>query len=54
MKRGVKESGGAGESHPHAPTDPYVTVSRHTAPIVQPLVKEPSALLYSLVPPISG
>ncbi len=28
----ITESGGAGESHPHAPTDPYVTVSRHTAP----------------------
>jgi hypothetical protein len=26
------ESGSAGESHPHAPTDRYVTVSRHTAP----------------------
>jgi len=24
------ESGGPGESHPRAPTDPYVTVSRHT------------------------
>ena len=27
------ESGRAGESHPHAPTEPYVTVSRHTAPV---------------------
>src|SRR5208337_842228 len=25
----IHESGGAGEFHPHAPTDPYVTVSRH-------------------------
>jgi len=31
------ESGGAGESHPHAPTDPNVTVSRHSALITQPL-----------------
>ena len=26
------ESGGAGESHPHAPTDPCVNLSIHTAP----------------------
>ena len=31
-----KESGHAGEFHPHVPTDPYVTVSRHTALIIQP------------------
>jgi hypothetical protein len=31
------ESGSAGESHPHAPTDRYVTVSRHTAPASIPL-----------------
>ena len=30
-------SGSAGESHPHAPTDRYVTVSRHTAPASLPL-----------------
>ena len=40
VKRNVKkliiESGGAGEFHPHAPTDPDVTVSRHTALITQP------------------
>jgi hypothetical protein len=27
-------SGGPGESHPRAPTDPYVTVSRHTALVI--------------------
>ena len=32
----IAESGGAGESHPHAPTDPYVSLSTHTAPLVQP------------------
>jgi hypothetical protein len=31
------QSGGAGESHPHAPTDPDVTVSRYPALIIQPL-----------------
>ncbi len=31
------ESGGAGESHPHAPTDPYVSLSTHTAPASLPL-----------------
>ena len=29
---------GAGEFHPYALQDPYVTVSRHTAPTVQPKV----------------
>jgi hypothetical protein len=33
----IKESGGAGESHPHAPTDPYVSLSTHTAPASLPL-----------------
>ncbi len=28
---------GAGEFHPYALQDPYVTVSRHTAPTVQPM-----------------
>jgi HTH-like domain len=28
-------SGGRGESHPPAPTEPCVTVSRHTAPTIQ-------------------
>src|SRR5205814_4613517 len=28
-------SGGPGESHPRAPTDPCVTVSRYTAPTIQ-------------------
>ena len=32
----IEESGHAGEFHPHVPTDPYVTVSRHTALIIQP------------------
>ena len=31
------ESGGAGEFHPHAPTDPYVNLSIHTAPASLPL-----------------
>ena len=31
------ESGSAGESHPHAPTDRHVTVSRHAAPASIPL-----------------
>jgi hypothetical protein len=31
-----EKSGGAGEFHPHAPTDPDVTVSRHPALIIQP------------------
>jgi len=30
-------SGGAGEFHPHAPTDPYVNLSIHTAPLIQPI-----------------
>ena len=30
------ESSGAGEFHPNALQEPYVTVSRHTAPTVQP------------------
>ncbi len=30
-RHGVSRSGSPGESHPRAPTDPYVTVSRHTA-----------------------
>ena len=33
------ESGGAGEFHPHAPTDPYVNLSIHTAPLIQPIDK---------------
>ena len=39
MKSQVIESsgsGGAGEFHPHAPTDPDVSVSRHPALIIQP------------------
>ena len=31
------KSGGAGESHPQALTEPYVTVSRHTARTISPL-----------------
>jgi hypothetical protein len=31
---GMRWSGSPGESHPRAPTDPYVTVSRHTALVV--------------------
>ncbi len=33
----MQQSGGAGESHPHAPTDPYVNLSIHTAPLIQPI-----------------
>ncbi|WP_370594501.1 transposase [Synechococcus sp. CBW1108] len=29
--------GSPGELPPEAPTDPYVTLSRHTAPVIQPL-----------------
>jgi len=32
----INESGGPGESHPRAPTDPGVTVSRHRALLIQP------------------
>ncbi len=35
---GSEESSSAGEFHPHALTDPDVTVSRHPARIVQPTV----------------
>jgi hypothetical protein len=31
------QSGGAGEPPPHAPTEPDVTVSRHPAPLIQPI-----------------
>ncbi|MFD7606158.1 transposase, partial [Streptomyces mirabilis] len=30
-RHSVSRSGSPGESHPRAPSDPYVTVSRHTA-----------------------
>ena len=36
VKNNKSQSGGAGEFHPHAPTDPDVTVSRHPALIIQP------------------
>jgi hypothetical protein len=32
QKSANRESGRAGESHPHAPTDPCVNLSIHTAP----------------------
>jgi hypothetical protein len=32
LVRGVP--GGPGELPPEAPTDPYVTLSRHTAPVI--------------------
>ena len=32
-----KLPGSPGELPPEAPTDPYVTLSRHTAPVIQPL-----------------
>ena len=44
-ERNSKESSGARGSHPHALTDPDVTVSHHPAPIVQPTV-------YSLSPSV--
>src|SRR5919197_2865916 len=37
------ESSSAGESHPHALTDPDVNLSAHPAPIVQPQAVPPSA-----------
>ena len=43
----ITESGGAGEFHPHAPTDPYVNLSIHTAPLIQPIDNnQPSTLSY--------
>jgi hypothetical protein len=36
MGRAVIRLSGTGESHPHALQKPYVTVSCHTAPTVQP------------------
>ena len=33
---------GAGESHPRALPEPYVNLSIHTAPIVQPLIHKTS------------
>ena len=36
VKNEIPQSGGAGEFHPHAPTDPDVTVSRHPALIIPP------------------
>ena len=35
-QRGLDRSSGAGESHPRALPEPYVNLSAHTAPIVQP------------------
>src|SRR5262249_29659381 len=37
------KSSSAGESHPHALTDPDVNLSAHPAPIVQPQAVPPSA-----------
>ena len=48
------ESGGAGEFHPHAPTDPCVNLSIHTAPLIQLMAFTPATLLYAQGPPISG
>ena len=47
-------SGGAGEFHPHAPTDPCVKLSIHTAPLIQLMAFTPATLLYAQGPPISG
>ena len=45
--RASAESGGAGEFHPHAPTVPYVNLSIHTAPLIQPINNNhPSTLSY--------
>jgi len=38
-----RESGGPGEFHPRAPTDPGVTVSRHRAPLTGPSTNAPAA-----------
>ena len=37
------QSSGVGESHPHALSEPYVNVSAHTAPIIQPKDKHHTA-----------
>ena len=34
----ANRSGGAGELPPCAPTEPYVTVSRHTALVAEPFI----------------
>ncbi len=36
LNQPVVQSGSAGESHPHAPTDPCVNLSIHTAPASHP------------------
>jgi hypothetical protein len=36
------EVSSAGELHPHALAEPYVNVSAHTAPIIQPQVAPPA------------
>jgi len=48
------ESSSAGEFHPHALTEPDVTVSHHPALIIRPQVSYLAALPYSLAPPIAG
>jgi hypothetical protein len=50
----VIRSGGAGEFNPHAPTDPCVNLSIHTAPLIQLMAFTTATLLYAQVPPISG
>ena len=50
-------SGSAGESHPHAPTDPCVNLSIHTAPASLPLETSRSqiyAIRTRLLPRFSG
>jgi hypothetical protein len=47
LKPSPVRSGGAGEPPPHAPTDPYVNLSIHTAPLIQPINNnQPSTLSY--------
>ncbi len=53
--RTIGRSGSRGESHPPAPTDPYVTVSRHTALVVliiwRPVSPKPSVRSTAAVTP---
>ena len=39
----IFESSSAGESHPHALTDPDVNLSAHPAPLIQPQAALPDA-----------
>lgn len=48
-------SGGAGEPPPYAPTEPYVTVSRHTALVAEPFSSyRPSASVQTTSDTLGG